>query len=114
MLNIMEYKGIQGYIEYVPHANEFQVKTLSLTNNFYAFGKSATELKSNFEKECDNYIAECEKNNIPLFKTTYGTIHSIKISPDLHEKAIMECELQGISIDELTEKAFCKYFNLSY
>ena len=114
MLNVMEYRGIQGYVEYVPHANEFQVKTLSLTTNFFALGKSAIELKTNFEKLCDDYIAECEKNNISLYKTTYGSIHSIKISPDLHEKALFECKIRDITLDELIEIAFKKYFRIIY
>lgn len=114
MLNTMEHRGILGYIEYVPYSNEFQVKTHSLTNNFYVFGKSADELKQNFINECDNYITNCENNKTPVFKTVFGSIFSINISPHLHEMALTECTLKKITIDELIENALNKYLNHTY
>ena len=114
MLNVMEHNGIRGYIEYVPYSNEFQVKTLSLTHNFFVTGKSADELKQNFAKECEAYISQCQETSTPVFKATYGTINSINIPPRLHEMAILECKSKDISIDELIEKSLNKYFNIIY
>ena len=114
MFNIMEYKGISGYVEYVSYSNEFHVRTLALTKNIFVMGKSADELKSNFEQECDKYLALCEENNTPIFKTTFGAIHCININPKLHEMALIECKLKDITMDELIEKSFNKYFNLTF
>ena len=114
MLNIIEYKGIHGYVEYVPEAIEFQIKTISVADTIYVTGKSAEELEAKFAKACEEHISKCEKLNIPATIMPSGKIESIDINPDLHEKAMMTCFLKGISMDELIERALNKYFCITY
>lgn len=109
MINVMEYKGIYGIVEYVPGAKSFQVTAISENGSICVSADTVYDINERFASACEEYIAKCEKNNISPYIHASGSIKDINIEPELHRKALVACKIKRISINEMIEKALEQY-----
>ena len=97
MINVMEYKGIYGIVEYVPGAKSFQVTAISENGSICVSADTVYDINERFAAACEEYIAKCTKNNISPYIHASGSIKDIKIEPELHRKALVACKIKRIS-----------------
>ena len=60
----------------------------------------------------DDYIEICKQTNKPLLKSFKGSFN-IRVKPEIHQKAAMLATIQGISLNQLVQKAIVKEIQLA-
>lgn len=109
MINVMEYKGIYGIVEYLPGAKSFQVTAISENGSICVSADTVYDISERFAAACEEHIAKCAKNNISPYIRASGSIKDINIEPELHRKAMVACKIKRISINELIGRALEQY-----
>ena len=104
MNKLMEYKGYNAKIEYSNTDKSFWGELLYINDSVSFEGRSVDELRSAFEEAVDDYVETCRqigKNPDKPFKGSFN----IRISPELHRKAAMKAASEGVSLNQVVEKA---------
>jgi predicted HicB family RNase H-like nuclease len=71
-------------------------------------GNSVAKLKRAFKEAIDDYIEICAETDKDPHKSYKGSFN-IRIKPELHKKAAYKSLEQGISLNQLVERALMKY-----
>ena len=104
MSNILEYKNYIGSIEISGSDNMFFGKVLGINSLLYYEGKDAQSLINDFHGVVDEYLELCADKNIEPEISCSGRLN-IRISPELHKKAIITAIDEHISINSFVENA---------
>ena len=83
----MKYKGYTGHFDYDEDADLFHGKVLGIRDVVTFQGRSLDELKTALQDSIDDYLEMCEKHGKEPDKPFSGRF-SLRISPELHEKAV--------------------------
>ena len=67
-------------------------------------GREVEELKRAFHEAADDYIELCKKTGKRLNKSNKGSLN-VRLSPDLHKKAVQKSLMLGISLNLLVQRA---------
>ena len=103
-MNILEYKGYNGSVEYSAEDGILFGKVLGINGLVSYEGESVSELKADFEGAVDDYIAACEEKGIEPRKTYRGCIN-VRLSPELHRLAVVVAQSEHISLNQLIEQS---------
>jgi predicted HicB family RNase H-like nuclease len=57
-----------------------------------------------FREAVNEYIEDCKHYKKPLLKSFKGSFN-VRVKPDIHQKAAMLATIQGISLNQLVQKA---------
>jgi len=99
----MKYKGYESVIKFDAEDRLFFGRVLG-TRDVIAFdGQTVDELEQSFHAAIDDYLADCEKVGKDPDKPCSGQFN-LRISPELHRKAIIQAEVEGISLNSLVEQ----------
>lgn len=108
MNNTIEYKGYIGSIEFSEIDGVFHGKIQGIRALISYEGTTAQELVNDFHASVDDYLALCEEENIEPEKAYKGSFN-VRISPELHKKAVVYAYSQQTSLNRVMEDALNSY-----
>ena len=102
--NVINYKGFVGSIYYSPEDECFH-GTIESIKDLVSFEKqSVAELKKSFRETVEDYLKLCRTTGKTPQKS-YKRSFNIRISPDLHKRAVRKSISEGISLNKLVRRA---------
>ena len=104
MKNTLKYKGFIASVSFEDEDNILFGKIEGINDLIMFEGESVTEIKQMFREAVDEYIESCKHFNKPLLKSFKGSFN-VRVKPDLHQQAAMLAKMQGISLNQLVQKA---------
>ena len=107
MNNTMEYKGYVGSVEFSEADGVFFGKVMGIRGLLSYEGTTAKELVEDFHGAVDDYLALCEARGIAPEKAYKGSFN-VRISPELHKKAVICAAAQQMSLNSFVERALEK------
>ena len=107
MKNVIQYKGFLGSIYYSPEDECFH-GTIEGIKDLVSFeGQSVAELKKGFRDAVEDYLELCRTAGKTPQKSYKGSFN-IRISSDLHNRAVRKSISEGISLNQLVRRALEK------
>lgn len=107
MKDVLLYKGFIGSIHFSAEDSVFFGKVEGINDLVTFEGSSVEEIKKSFHEAVDDYIALCEKTGKEALKSFKGSFN-VRISPELHRKALIKATTLGISLNQLIQRAIDK------
>lgn len=104
MNNTMEYKGYVGSVEFSESDGLFFGKVMGIRALVSYEGASAKALVEDFRGAVDDYLALCEAEGKEPERAYKGSFN-VRISPELHKKAVIYASSQQMSLNSLVESA---------
>lgn len=101
----MHYKGYTGCVEYDEEENYFFGHVLGLKRDGISFeGRTAEELKKDFQDGIDDYLAHCQDNGKEPEKPFSGKT-VIRMGSELHQAAALKAQDLGMSLNDFIKRA---------
>ena len=108
MKDAMKYKEYLATVHYSAEDEVFYGKIEGVEDLISFEGRDVKELKEAFEDAVEDYVELCESTGKKVEKTYKGSFN-IRVKPELHRKAARKSAEQGISLNQLVEKAIQKF-----
>lgn len=109
-MNILEYEGYSGSAEISVEDNCLHGKILFIRDLVAYQASTPDDLKKEFISAVDDYIQTCREYGKAPDKPCKGSFN-IRISPELHRKAVLESLKNDVSLNEIVSKAIDQYVN---
>lgn len=103
-MNVMNIDGYSAKIEYDPELDMFRGEILGLNGGADFYGKNPKELRAEFKKSLEVFLAVCKEKNIEPRRHFSGKFN-LRISPELHEQLAIAAQAEGKSINTLAQEA---------
>ena len=107
MSNWLSYKNYNGTVEYSKEDDCLFGKVVGVRSLLSYEGESIKELKADFQRVIDEYLADCGERNVEPEQPYKGTFN-IRISPDLHRNIALYAMEHGKSLNAAVEEAIGK------
>lgn len=107
MSNLLSYKNYNGTVEYSREDDCLFGKVIGIKSLLSYEGESIKELKADFQKVIDEYLADCRERNVEPELPFKGTFN-IRISPELHRNIALYAMEHGKSLNAAVEEAIGK------
>jgi len=107
MKDVLIYKGFLGSVHFSSEDECFFGKIEGIDDLVTFEGQNIKALKKSFHEAVEDYIELCEITKKPLLKSYKGSFN-IRISPELHRKAVQKSLMLGISLNQLVQQAIEK------
>jgi len=107
MKNTLSYKGFIGSVSYSDDDGVLFGKIEGINDLVTYESTEVSDLIKQFRISVDEYIESCKHFNKPLLKSFKGSFN-VRVKPDVHQKAAMLATMQGISLNQLVQKAIEK------
>lgn len=107
MKNIMRHKGFIGSVHFSPDDECFHGRIEGIDDLVSFEGRSVDELKKSFKEAVEDYLGLCRKLGKDLFRSYKGTFN-VRVSPELHKRAVRKSINEGISLNRLVRRALEK------
>ena len=104
MSNTMEYKGYIGSVEFSESDSLFYGKVLGIRALVSYEGANGGELVEDFHSAVDDYLSLCEAEGTQPEKAYKGSFN-VRISPELHKRAVIAAMSERISLNTFVEHA---------
>jgi predicted HicB family RNase H-like nuclease len=103
MKDSVMYKDFIGSVHYSTDDELFFGRIEGIDDSISFEGSSVEELKCSFHEAVEDYIELCAINGKEPQKAYKGSFN-VRISPQLHKKAVQEARIRGISLNQFIEK----------
>jgi predicted HicB family RNase H-like nuclease len=103
-MNLMTLDGYHARIDYDPDLDLFRGEILGLNGGADFYGKNPQELRVEFKKSLDVFLAVCREKGIEPHRRFSGRFN-LRISPELHEQLALRAEAEGKSLNALAQEA---------
>lgn len=104
MKDILKYKGFIGSVHFSAVDRVF-FGTIEGINDLVTFeGTTVEELENGFQSMVEGHINDCMKEGKMAEKSYKGSFN-IRISPDLHRQAVQIASVEGITLNQLVQRA---------
>lgn len=103
-MNVMTVDGYHARIEYDAELDLFRGEILGLSGGADFYGKNPKELRTEFKKSLQVFLAVCAEKGLEPRRHFSGKFN-LRISPELHERLAIEAQAQGKSINTLAQEA---------
>jgi predicted HicB family RNase H-like nuclease len=100
----MTVDGYQAKIEYDPETDLFRGEILGLTGGADFCGKNPKELRTEFRKSLEVFLAVCKEKGIEPRRSFSGKFN-LRIPPELHERLAIVAQAEGKSLNALAQEA---------
>jgi predicted HicB family RNase H-like nuclease len=110
-MDVLTYKDFIGSVHFSAEDNIFFGKVEGINDLITFEGDSVRKLKNAFRYVIDEHIKDCEVENIPVEKSYKGSFN-LRLTPDLHRKAVIMAKSQGSTLNAFVKKAIER--NLEY
>jgi len=107
MKDILTHKGFIGSVHFSAEDNVFHGKIEGITDLITFEGDSVKDLIKAFHNAVDDYIALCKEAGKEPIKSCKGGFN-VRVSPELHIKAVQQATMSGISLNQFVQKAIEK------
>jgi predicted HicB family RNase H-like nuclease len=107
MKNTLSYKGFIGSVCYSDEDGVLYGKIEGINDLVTYESTEVSDLVKQFRISVDEYIESCKHFNKPHLKSFKGSFN-VRVKPDVHQKAAMLATMQGISLNQLVQKAIEK------
>ena len=107
MKNVIRHKGFLGSIHYSPDDECFHGRIEGIDDLISFEGRSVDELKAGFKEAVEDYLILCRKVGKNPARSYNGSFN-VRVSPDLHKKAVRKSISEGISLNRLVRRAIEK------
>jgi predicted HicB family RNase H-like nuclease len=107
MKDFLEYRGFIGSVHFSAEDKIFHGKIEGINGLITFEGSTVDELETGFHYMVDEHIKDCEEEGIPLEKSYKGSFN-IRISPDLHRRAVQTAIRRGLSLNQLVNDVLIK------
>jgi len=104
MKDVILYRNFMGSVHYSTDDEIFYGKIEGINDSISYEGSSVEELKLAFHEAVEDYLELCKVNDKQPQKAYKGSFN-IRISPELHCKAVQEATIQGVSLNQFIENA---------
>lgn len=104
MSNMLSYKGYHATVAYDAEDEIFVGTVFGVRDTIAFHGTSAQELNETFRDCIDTYLQVCAEQGISPDKEYKGSFN-VRLTPELHRKAALAAEQEGISLNQLIQKA---------
>jgi predicted HicB family RNase H-like nuclease len=104
MKNILKYKGFIGSVNFSAEDRAFYGKVEGINDLVTFEGTTVDELEESFKYMVEEHIQDCEQEGKPAEKSYKGSFN-VRISPDLHRQAAQIASIQGITLNQLIQRA---------
>ena len=113
MSNTMKYKGYIGSVEFSEKNGVFFGKVMGIRALIFYEGITAQELVEDFHGAVDDYLALCESAGKEPEKAYKGSFN-VRISPELHKRAVISAAALNISLNSLVERSLESYVSTQH
>ena len=103
-MNLMKYDDYQAKIEYDEDLDQFRGEILGLNGGADFYGRNPKELRTEFKKSLEVYLAVCKEKGIEPRRNFSGKFN-LRISPELHERLAIAAQAEGKSINSIAQEA---------
>ena len=103
-MNLMKYDDYQAKIEYDEDVDQFRGEILGLNGGADFYGRNPKELRTEFKKSLEVYLAVCKEKGIEPRRNFSGKFN-LRISPELHERLAIAAQAEGKSINSIAQEA---------
>lgn len=110
MGKMMEYQGYHAKVEYDPDDNIFVGKVVGIADSLNFHANSTDELVAVFHQSIENYLEFCKQVGKSPEKEYSGTFN-VRVSPELHRKAYLKAQQEGVALNKIVENALYAYLS---
>jgi predicted HicB family RNase H-like nuclease len=103
-MNVMTVDGYQARIDYDPETDMFRGEILGLNGGADFYGRNPKELRAEFRKSLEVFLAVCKEKGIEPRRSFSGKFN-LRIPPELHEKLALVAQAEGKSINTVAQEA---------
>jgi predicted HicB family RNase H-like nuclease len=107
MKNVLHHKGFLSSIYFSPDDECFHGRIEGIDDLVSFEGHSVDELKASFKDAVEDYLELCRTVGKDLARSYKGTFN-VRVSPDLHKRAVRKSISEGISLNRLVRRALEK------
>jgi predicted HicB family RNase H-like nuclease len=104
MKDVLRYKEFIGSVHFSAEDECFFGKIEGVDDLVTFEGCDVDELKRSFKEACEDYVRLCRQAGKPLQKSYKGSFN-VRLSAELHQKAVRKSSLLGISLNQLVQRA---------
>lgn len=104
MKDVILYKNFIGSVHFSTDDDIFFGKIEGISDLVTFEGDTVQDIKKFFEEAVEDYIELCKSTGKEIYKSYKGSFN-IRISPELHKKAIERSQILGISLNQFVENA---------
>ena len=104
MKDVLTYKGFIGSVHFNVEDKVLYGKIEGINDLITFEGDTVEELIDAFHQAVEDYVALCKEANKEPLKSCKGSFN-VRISPDIHRKALEKATIMGISLNQLVQKA---------
>jgi predicted HicB family RNase H-like nuclease len=104
MKDYMVYKSYVGSVRFSAEDEVFYGRLEGLKDLVSYEGQSVEELKRAFHEAVEDYLAFCKKKGKAPEQPFKGSFN-VRLTPALHRKAATKAAMEGISLNQLIQKA---------
>lgn len=101
---MMKYKGYEATVEFDAQDRLFFGRVMGTRDVIGFDGQTVDELEQSFRAAIDEYLEDCERVGKDPDRPCSGRFN-LRISPELHRKAVHQAQREGISLNALVERA---------
>lgn len=98
-MNVMEYKGYFGKVEFDGSAGMFHGRVIGMRDVLDFYGASVEELTRAFHETVDDYLAWCKKDGVKPEKSWQGKL-TYRPSEDLRRRLVIAAAIVDKSIND--------------
>jgi len=108
-MQTLNYKGYVGSIEVSEADNCLYGEVIGLPKSVKITyeGETVQELKADFIRSVDDYMAECEANGIEP-KRTYNGAFNVRVAPALHAQLDLLAHKNGLTLNKYVSTALAR------
>jgi len=104
MKDVIVYNNFIGSVHFSTEDEIFFGKIEGIADLVTFEGESVKKLKKAFEEAVEDYIELCDSTGKAIYKSYKGSFN-IRISPELHKKAVEIAQISGLSLNQFVENA---------
>jgi predicted HicB family RNase H-like nuclease len=98
-MNTMNYLGYSARVDFDDRDNILVGRILGIRSIISFHGETIAELRAEFEKAVDDYVAECKETGVSPEKPGSGKI-LLRVSPEVHGRALVVAQAAGKSLNQ--------------
>ena len=110
MSNIVEYRGYQAVIEYSAKDATLFGKVMDIDDRIIFEIEDPSKTEEIFKSVIDDYIEMCKEVSKEPCKPYKGSFN-VRISPELHKKAVQEARKKQMSLNSFVESVINDHFS---
>ena len=107
MKDVLTYKGFIGSVHFSAWDKVFHGKIEGIDDLVTFEGKTVDELLTAFHGEVDDYIKLCKETDKESMRSYKGGFN-VRVSPEIHRRAVETAIKKGLSLNQLVQKAIEK------